>query len=136
MTPCKRKCWNCGNVAEHEDNVTPYVLCSICGSQDTRLVRDKEPESKWNEFRKAGLLWWVNRILHTFGWAIICETDDVTGNVVNAYPMRVDYFGFDAETDEEELKKFRLYPSPGPGTLGPHATAEQAGDGVGTGPPE
>ena len=24
----------------------------------------------WEEFRNAGLLWWINMILHTFGWAI------------------------------------------------------------------
>lgn len=41
--PCKRKCWNCGNVAMHTDDVTPDVCCQLCGSQDTRLVREKEP---------------------------------------------------------------------------------------------
>lgn len=38
-TPCTRKCWNCGNVAEHADNITPDVCCQKCGSQDTRLVK-------------------------------------------------------------------------------------------------
>jgi hypothetical protein len=38
----ERKCWSCGNVAEHEDNVVPHVLCKQCGSQDTRLT--KKPE--------------------------------------------------------------------------------------------
>ncbi len=37
----KRKCWDCGNVAEHEDNVVPHVNCKACGSQDTRWVKDK-----------------------------------------------------------------------------------------------
>lgn len=32
----ERKCWDCGNVAEHEDNIVPHVLCKKCGSQDTR----------------------------------------------------------------------------------------------------
>lgn len=41
MNECKRKCWDCGNVAIHEDDITPYVLCKKCGSQDTRLVREK-----------------------------------------------------------------------------------------------
>lgn len=40
MTPCKRRCWDCGSVAMHEDNITPFVLCKTCGSQDTRLVPD------------------------------------------------------------------------------------------------
>lgn len=39
MTPHHRKCHDCGNVAEHADNVVPAVLCKLCGSQDTRVVR-------------------------------------------------------------------------------------------------
>lgn len=38
----ERKCWDCGNVADHEDNVTPAVLCNKCGSQDTRATKVKE----------------------------------------------------------------------------------------------
>lgn len=34
-----RKCWNCGDVAEHESDVTPGVCCRRCGSKDTRLIR-------------------------------------------------------------------------------------------------
>ncbi len=41
MTPCKRKCWQCGNIAMHEDNIVPHVNCKKCGSQDTRLIREK-----------------------------------------------------------------------------------------------
>lgn len=41
MGPHLRKCWPCGNVAEHADNITPHVLCKKCGSQDTRLIREK-----------------------------------------------------------------------------------------------
>lgn len=37
----KRKCRDCGNVAEHSDNVVPEVLCKKCGSQDTRVVKDQ-----------------------------------------------------------------------------------------------
>ena len=39
MNPEERRCWNCGNVAMHDDNVSPPVLCKKCGSQDTRLTR-------------------------------------------------------------------------------------------------
>jgi ribosomal protein S27AE len=35
-----RKCHECGNIAEHEDRITPWVLCSKCGSQDTRAVKE------------------------------------------------------------------------------------------------
>ena len=39
----ERKCHDCGNVAQHEDNVVPWVLCSKCGSQDTRRTKRPEP---------------------------------------------------------------------------------------------
>ena len=32
----ERTCWGCGNVAIHEDAITPWVCCKVCGSQDTR----------------------------------------------------------------------------------------------------
>lgn len=31
----------------------------------------------WKEFRDSGFLWWINMILHTFGWAICVEVDEV-----------------------------------------------------------
>lgn len=40
--PHQRRCWECGNVAEHKDSITPWVLCSKCGSQDTRRVKAVE----------------------------------------------------------------------------------------------
>ena len=43
MNPCKRKCHDCGNVADHEDNITPWVCCKKCGSQDTRLLSSPAP---------------------------------------------------------------------------------------------
>lgn len=39
MTNHQRRCWDCGNVATHSDNVVPEVLCKKCGSQDTRLLK-------------------------------------------------------------------------------------------------
>lgn len=46
----------------------------------------------WKEFRDTGFLWWINMILHTFGWAICVDFDN--GEIVNAYPARVKYRGF------------------------------------------
>lgn len=49
----KRRCWDCHNVAEHLYNFTPEVLCKICGSQDTRLIKEPQPEpepKKWLRF--------------------------------------------------------------------------------------
>ncbi len=39
----ERKCHDCGNVAVHQDNITPEVLCKKCRSQDTRVVRKPPP---------------------------------------------------------------------------------------------
>lgn len=48
-------------------------------------------EDNWKEFRDSGLLWWINMILHTFGWAIVVDIKDKS---FIAYPKRVKYRGF------------------------------------------
>jgi hypothetical protein len=57
-------------------------------------------ERTWEEFRKSGLLWWVNRSLHLFGWSIVLEINE-GDSVSKAYPARVKFRGF-AEKNEEE----------------------------------
>lgn len=57
----------------------------------------------WQAFRNSGLLWWVNRMLHLFGWAIVVELDDV-GEVSACYPTRCSFRGF---TSEYEARGFR-----------------------------
>lgn len=56
-------------------------------------------EKSWEEFRESGLLWWINTILHTFGWAIVCEIEN--DKVKRIYPARVKYRGF-AEKDNTD----------------------------------
>ena len=51
-------------------------------------------EKTWKEFRESGLLWWINMILHTFGWAIVIELDE-NGEITKAYPARVKFRGFE-----------------------------------------
>jgi hypothetical protein len=62
----------------------------------------------WKEFRKCGLLWWVNMILHTFGWAIVCNIDD-EGNIIEVYPARVKFRGFSEEGNTEGYMKVTDY---------------------------
>lgn len=50
-------------------------------------------EKTWKEFRESGLLWWINMILHTFGWAIVIELDE-NGEITKVYPARVKFRGF------------------------------------------
>ena len=52
----------------------------------------------WEEFRNIRMLWWINMILHTMGWAIVVEMD---GNVITeVYPARVKFRGFPTEVSD------------------------------------
>lgn len=61
----------------------------------------------WKEFRESGLLWWINMILHTLGWAICLQMKD--GEVINAYPARVKFRGFDNKNNTEGYIKVSEY---------------------------
>jgi hypothetical protein len=67
-------------------------------------------QKTWKEFREAGLLWWVNMILHTFGWSIVIEVDD-QGEITNAYPARVKFRGFDEQSNANGYHKVSSYMS-------------------------
>lgn len=56
-------------------------------------------EKSWDEFRSSGLLWFMNTILHMFGWAIVVDVED--GEVIRAYPSRVKFRGFSSEINDE-----------------------------------
>jgi hypothetical protein len=64
-------------------------------------------EKSWEEFRESGLLWWINMILHTFGWAIVIEVYE--GEVTKAYPARVRFRGFDEKNNSEGYQKVSKY---------------------------
>ena len=76
-------------------------------SEKTKTKKTKKMihAKDWESFRRVGLLWWVNRILHTFGWALVVEIDDKTGKVTNAYPARTKFRGFDHETEDQGFKR-------------------------------
>lgn len=57
----------------------------------------------WKEFKNSGLLWWINTLLHTLGWAIVFEYDE-KGNITEVYPARVKFRGFDERTNESGYK--------------------------------
>lgn len=58
-------------------------------------------EKTWDEFRNSKMLWFVNRMLHIMGWAIVLEFDDKCKETIRAYPARVKFRGF-SEKDEDE----------------------------------
>ena len=55
-------------------------------------MKETIKKKTWKEFRDTGLLWWINMILHTFGWTIVYEIDD--GEITNVYPARTKFRGF------------------------------------------
>ena len=59
MRPCTRRCFVCGNVAYHLHDITPWVNCQKCGSQDTRLVRETKQKRIDDSVPVVGM----NRIL-------------------------------------------------------------------------
>ncbi len=63
----------------------------------------------WKEFRESGLLWWINMILHTFGWAIVIEVDENTKEITEAYPARVKFRGFDNQNNTDGYIKVSKY---------------------------
>lgn len=64
-------------------------------------------KKSWDEFRETGLLWLINTILHLFGWAIVVSVDD--NKVVDVYPARVCFRGFNEETNSKGYDKVTHY---------------------------
>ncbi len=61
---------------------------------------------KWEEFRDTGLLWFINSILHLFGWAIVYEFKVIgVEDKLIVYPARVKFRGFDGEINSEGYQK-------------------------------
>lgn len=62
----------------------------------------------WQEFRDVGLLWWINMILHTFGWAIVYELGS-DQEITNVYPARVKFRGFSEELNTKGYTRLSKY---------------------------
>ena len=56
----------------------------------------------WKEFRESGLLWFVNRTLHLFGWSIVISIKD--GEIDEIYSAKVVFRGFSEQVEEEGFK--------------------------------
>ena len=77
----------------------------------TKLVEKRT----WDEFRKTGLFMFVNTILHAFGWALVVEVDydketqTETSLVLNCYPARIKFRGFDEDSQSDMHTKIADY---------------------------
>ena len=61
-------------------------------------------QKSWEEFRNTGLLWFVNTILHMFGWALAYDLETKT-----VYPVRCKFRGFTEDINMEGYKKVSKY---------------------------
>ena len=70
----------------------------------------------WKEFQECKLLWWVNRSLHLFGWAIVVEEQE-DGTISNVYQARVKYRGFSEDAEDEGFTVLTQHLANGSGAL-------------------
>lgn len=75
------------------------------------INNENEPVYKktWDEFRNTGLLWFINSILHLFGWCIVVEVDPETRVVTDSYPARTSFRGFDEKSNSNGYHKVTAY---------------------------
>jgi len=67
-------------------------------------------EEQWDEFRKTGLMWWINRQLHLFGWSLVVEVDpNDPKKTLRAFPARTQFRGFIPEAEERGFKALTAY---------------------------
>lgn len=83
-------------------SVSEPVLLDESPTNDNPVI-----DHSWDKFRESGLLWWVNSLLHTFGWAISITL--ANGKVVSAMPARVVFRGFDEKSNTAGYKKVSKY---------------------------
>jgi hypothetical protein len=78
-------------------------------SEDSKKDRPSLEHRTWSEFADAGLLWWVNHILHLFGWALVYECEKDTGVITNVYPARCRFRGFAPADEDAGFKKVSTF---------------------------
>jgi hypothetical protein len=64
-------------------------------------------EKSWEEFRKTGLILFINSFLHIFGWALTLEFDKE--NILRVYPARTKFRGFDSKSTQAAHKMLSTY---------------------------
>lgn len=58
----------------------------------------------WKDFRECGMIWFVNRIIHVFGWAIVLQIEE-DGSITDVYPARCKFRGFSHDVETDGFKK-------------------------------
>lgn len=95
----------CCNNCIHKNDRCYCAPNSACSKyEEIQMVNKKN----WKEFRDSGMLWWINMILHTFGWAICLEAEE-DGTITNSFPARVRFRGFSEKSNTEGYQKVSQY---------------------------
>ncbi len=103
------RCPKCGNpIYPLNINPTKEELDKVPTYKELKENPNIVNKKTWEEFRNSGLLWFANMILHTFGWSIVVSVED-DGTILNAYPARVKYRGFDTKFNTEGYQKVSEY---------------------------
>lgn len=61
----------------------------------------------WNEFRETGLFWFINSILHVFGWVIVIEASN--NEITDVYPARTEFRGFSESSNTKGYQRIAKY---------------------------
>jgi len=72
---------------------------------DKKMITEKT----WEEFQSIGLLWFVNRLLHLFGWAIVFSIDIESRKILQVFPARVRFRGFHDKDETEGFHNLTNY---------------------------
>lgn len=65
-------------------------------------------ERSWKEFRESGLFWWINMLLHTFGWVIVVELND-DEEISRVFPAKTTYRGFSEASNTRGYENITNY---------------------------
>lgn len=65
-------------------------------------------KKSWEDFSNNGFLWFVNSMLHIFGWAIVYERNE-NREIIQVYPARVRFRGFSENTNTMGYQKISRY---------------------------
>lgn len=77
----------------------------MMNNENAQMLKEKG----WLEFRNTGLLWFINSILHLFGWCIAIDIDSATGEFLKAYPARTMFRGFASGDNSDGYVKVSEY---------------------------
>lgn len=67
-------------------------------------MNKNEIKEQIEEFRESGLFWFINTILHAFGWMIVYDNKEGI-----LYPSRTKYRGFPEESNDRGYKRLATY---------------------------